>query len=127
MGHDAALEPPPATLSDQLAFVTAGRQPAALAVPGDEDEEIGSRPRPIAPAADLGGDVGDQVAKLRPRGALRGKSLGKGADRAASSDLPDDRAFEHSVSGEAIDDRRDIAPIERGRVAHEQIADREAV
>ena len=46
---DAAAEAPFAGGLDQFAFVAAGREAAALAVPGDEDEEIGARPRPLAP------------------------------------------------------------------------------
>src|SRR5947208_9876299 len=86
MEDDAAAKAPDPGFLHSLAFVAAGREPAALAIPADQDEEVGGRLRPIAVGLDIGGDVGDHVAKLRSARALCGEALGKGTDRRMAGD-----------------------------------------
>ena len=67
------------------------------------------------------------MAELRAGGALRRETVGKGADRVGALDVADDRAFERGIGGKAGDDGLDLAVVERRRVAHEQIVDRDPV
>src|SRR5438045_7112821 len=59
---DPALEPPLAFGFDQIAFVTAGCQQLALAVAGQDVQQITARLRPLALYRDR--QVRDDVAKL---------------------------------------------------------------
>ncbi|OLE34833.1 MAG: hypothetical protein AUG47_00180 [Alphaproteobacteria bacterium 13_1_20CM_3_64_12] len=64
------------------------------------------------------------MAKLAAALIKARKTLGKGADRGVPRMLSDCGAVERAVRRKAIDERLDIAAVERRRVADEQIADR---
>jgi hypothetical protein len=122
---DPPLETPRTLGFHQIAFVASRREQFALAVAGQHVEQIAGRPRMIA--VDLDRQVGDHVAQLRAAFVKPREPLGECADRGVPRVTPDRRAVERPVRREAVDDRLDIAAVERRRVAHEQIADREPV
>ena len=123
--HHAAAKPPFAVFFCQFTFVAAGWKLSALAIAGNQYEQVAGGARPLA--LNLGGDVADHVTELRAILAQRGEAAGEGADRLASRDYPDRRAFEDGIGGEAADDRLDIAGVQRSRVTHKQIVDRQPV
>src|SRR5271170_2966470 len=122
--YHAAPEKPLAVLH-KVAFVATGRELSALAVAGDQYEQVAGGARPLV--VDLGRKISDHVAELSAVLALFGEASGKGADGLMSGDDANHRAFEHRIRSEAADDRLDIAAIERGRIAHEQIVDRQPI
>ena len=67
------------------------------------------------------------MAQLRPARVKAREAFGEGADRRVAGMPADRRAVERAVRREAIDQRLDIAAVERGRVAHEQIVDRQPI
>src|SRR5438874_13030118 len=67
------------------------------------------------------------MAQLRASLVEAGEAVGESADRRVPRIAADRRAVERAVRGEAIDNRLDIALIQRRRVAHEQILDRQPV
>jgi len=123
--YDAAAEIPFAVLLQQVAFVMAGRELPAVAVAGDQYQQVAGGARPLA--GKLDSEIGDHVAKLPAGLALRGETAGEGADRLVSGDLSDHRAFEHGIGGETADNGFDIAGVECHCVAHEQIVDGEPI
>src|SRR5262245_34651519 len=100
----------------QAALVAAGRQQLALAVTGDDVEEVTGRDRPVA--VELYGEVRDHVPQLGAAFAEPNKADGELADCAPAGIGSDGRAVQRPVFGV----RREKAALSSGCKAHPAIA-----
>ena len=106
-------------------FSGSRRNDSRLAVAREEHDEIALGVRAVA--LDVDAQVGDHVAQLRPALAIAREALREGTYGGVSLVHAGHGARERAVRSEAVDERVDVALVERADVANEEVVDPEAI